>query len=176
MKKYFPLKQLKRPYNNLYNNQHYFKLLVEINIFIFNSWTVDFIGNLSYCSWTDMPLQFYSFVLCLLHRPTGEYTQLILMFSFTSSLTALLSSPPSFFLSLLPYPCDVSCSCSSSFPGCVSISLLNSVLAPLMVSSPATVSHSTPPESQRESSSLSGSLYIADETLYYVVDLQWGLH
>lgn len=74
MKIYFSLKQLKGSYNKLFNNQHHFKLLVAVNIFNFNFWTGDFIGNLSYCSWTDMSLQFYSSVSCLLHHPGGEYT------------------------------------------------------------------------------------------------------
>ena len=79
-------------------------------------------------------------------------------------LTALLSSPPT-PVYLPPSLCGISCSCSSSFPGCVSTCRLPSLdLAPSTASSPATASRSTPPASWRGSSSPSGSLCNAGGT------------
>lgn len=87
---------------------------------------------------------------------------------FHSSVTSLLSSRPSSDSSCLCLPlvlCDVSCSCSSLSPGRTSICpLLEPLLAALLTSCPATVNRSTPPESGKVCSSLSGSLYNAGVT------------
>lgn len=80
------------------------------------------------------------------------------------------STPP-------PFLYGVSCFCSSSFPGYVSIChLLGLSLVALAASFPATVNHSTPPESWRESSSPSGSPYNVGETLHRGVAPEGDLH
>lgn len=108
----------------------------------------------------------------------SEYRQKILGFYHTPYCFAVLTSLPC-FSTLPPFLYGVSCFCSSSFLGYVSIChLLGLSLVPLAASSPATVNHSTPPESWRKSSSPSGSLYNVDETLYRGVAprLAWTSH
>lgn len=111
----------------------------------------------------------------LLNYPASEYRQII--FVFNTPFTALLSSPTCLDCPTLPLsPFGVSCFCSSLFPEYVStFPLLSLVLAPWMASSPATVNHSTPPESWRESSSLSDSLCNADGTRHCGVAPPRGL-
>lgn len=142
-----------------------------VKFILYNSWLVYLNVNLS-CPF----MSFFSGQcrICLIMQPVN----IDRLYFCTTPLTALLSSPTSLVCPTLPSSlCGVSCFCSSLFPGYVSIfHLLSPVLAPLTASSPATVNHSTPPASWRESSSLSGSLCNGDGTRHRGVAPPRGLH